>query len=45
VSQRPSGYARVPGDFVSLDRQTVDSILDDVGIVACAVRELAEGVR
>jgi hypothetical protein len=37
--------ARVDGDFVTIDRQTADSIIDDVRAAARDVRELAEGVR
>jgi hypothetical protein len=36
--------ARPPGEVVQLTRQQVESVLNDIGEVACAIRELAEGV-
>jgi hypothetical protein len=34
--------ARPPGEFVTISRQAVESILSDVGVVGRLIRELAE---
>ena len=34
--------ARPPGEFVTISRQTLDSILDDIGAASCAIREMSE---
>jgi hypothetical protein len=34
--------ARPPGDLITIERQTVDSILNDIGRVARLIREISE---
>ena len=34
---------RPPGEFVAITRQVQESILNDIAIVGCLIREMAEG--
>jgi hypothetical protein len=34
--------ARPPGELVIINRQTVESMLDDIGVASCAIREMSE---
>jgi hypothetical protein len=36
---------RAPGDFVTISRKVADAILDDVGVIARLIREMAERDR
>jgi hypothetical protein len=37
--------ARAPGEFVTVSRKAAEAIVDDLGVVARLIRELAEGGR
>jgi len=34
--------ARIPGSIVTLSRQAVESMLNDLGAASCAIREMVE---
>jgi hypothetical protein len=34
--------ARPPGEIVTISRQAVESILNDLGVASCAIREMSE---
>src|SRR5262249_29221284 len=40
-----SSQGACPGEFVAITRQVQESILNDIAIVGCLIREMAEGGR